>query len=164
MKVLLGLGANLGDPLRAFAAALAELAALHDLRAVSRVYRSRAVGPAQPDYWNMAALLHGRGTADELLARCQRLERAAGRRREGVERWGPRPLDLDLLLIEGEVVDRPDLTVPHPHLLERAFALVPAADLAPHWRHPVDGRALADLARGLELAAGLRRWAASPAW
>ncbi len=149
VKVLIGLGGNLGDPPRAFATALRALAAAHDLRAWSRLHRTTAVGPPQPDYWNLAAVLYCACDPTALLTLCHQLERAAGRRREDEERWGPRTLDLDLLLVDGVVSDDPALTLPHPRFHQRLFALLPAAEVAPHWRHPVLGTTVGELARQL---------------
>lgn len=136
VRASIGLGANLGDPVAALRGAVHALAALPDSRllAASRLYRTPAWGRTdQPDYVNAAVLLETRLAPEALLGRLLAIERAAGRRRDGGAagtRWGPRVLDLDLLLYGRQQVDLPGLRVPHPHLHERAFALVPLAEIA----------------------------------
>ncbi len=112
----------------------------------SSLYRAVAVGPEQPSYLNAAIMVAIETSARDLLNLCHQIEAAAGRDRSKEERWGPRTLDLDLL-ISGSVVCRgPILEMPHPRLAERAFALIPAAELAPEWVHSIDGRTLSELA------------------
>ncbi|HEY1070205.1 MAG TPA: 2-amino-4-hydroxy-6-hydroxymethyldihydropteridine diphosphokinase [Thermomonas sp.] len=128
----IGLGANLGDPAAALREAFEALARLPATRllAASRLYRTPAWGRTdQPDYVNAAALLETVLAPQALLAALLEIERRAGRVRDG-HRWGPRTLDLDLLLYDDRVIDLPGLRVPHPHLHERAFALVPLAEIA----------------------------------
>jgi len=149
-KILLALGANLGEPERAFRRALAELEEDHELVATSRLYRTRAVGPPQPEFLNMAALFNVASPLVRFLERCQQLEVEAGRTREREVRWGPRVLDLDLCLARGVIHRSPHLVLPHPRLHERAFVLAPATEIAPDWIHPLIGRALAELAREAE--------------
>ncbi len=160
IRVILGLGGNLGDPPRAFEVALEALAERHKVIALSGLYRSEPVGPPQPRYWNMAALVEIDSTLLELLELCQELEAEAGRDRSAEVAWGPRPLDLDLLLADRVVCRGPRLVVPHPHLLERSFALVPAAEVAPDWIVPGTERSLSQLAEemGGELEAVERPW------
>jgi 2-amino-4-hydroxy-6-hydroxymethyldihydropteridine diphosphokinase len=146
MEVVLGLGGNVGEPPAAFAQALAKLAEGHAVIAVSALYRSRPVGPPQVDFWNMAARISTTLAPLSLLELCGRIEAAAGRRRDGEIRWGPRPLDIDLLIAAGLVHRGPRLALPHREFHQRAFALVPAADVAPGWVHPYLGQTLAELA------------------
>ena len=137
VRACIGLGGNLGDPARALRAAFHALAALPDSRllATSRLYRTPAWGRTdQPDYVNAAALLETRLAPQVLLAQLLAIERAAGRLRDGeaaAARWGPRVLDLDLLLYADITIDQPGLRVPHPHLHERAFALLPLLEAWP---------------------------------
>lgn len=141
----IGLGANLADPERQIDAALCALDRLpaSTLEAAAPRYRSRAVGPQpQPDYINTAARLRTALEPLVLLRALQRLEAAHGRER-GV-RWGPRPLDLDILLYGDHPIALPELTVPHPRLGERNFVLAPLLDLDPHLELP-DGTAVAKL-------------------
>lgn len=146
MEVVLGLGGNVGDPPAAFARALARLAVGHELTAVSGLYRSRPVGPAQAEFWNMAARMVTAETPLGLLRLCAELEAAEGRRRREEIRWGPRCLDIDLLIAAGIVHRGPRLELPHRELHRRAFALVPAAEVASGWVHPYLGQTLAELA------------------
>ncbi|MCD7097013.1 2-amino-4-hydroxy-6-hydroxymethyldihydropteridine diphosphokinase [Stenotrophomonas sp. MMGLT7] len=137
-----GLGANLGDAIGTVRAALAALPALPQtqLAAASPLYRTPAWGrERQPDFINAVARLRTSLPAQALLQHLLEIERRFGRQREPGQRWGPRTLDLDLLLYGRQVIDAPGLQVPHPHLHERAFALVPLADLAPALEIPGHG-------------------------
>ena len=146
VRVVLGLGGNEGDCRKAFSECLAALAAEGRVTAFSRLWRTRAIGPPQPDYLNAAALVEWPAGPHALLGRCLELETAAGRDRSTETRWGPRALDIDLLLAESVVCRGPLLTLPHPRLHERRFALEPAAEVAPDWTHPLLGRTISDLA------------------
>jgi 2-amino-4-hydroxy-6-hydroxymethyldihydropteridine diphosphokinase len=146
VDVIVGLGANLGDPPAAFAAALDGLGNEAAVDRCSRLWTTRPLGPDQADFSNAAALVRWRGRPHDLLTRCLELEERAGRVRSDEERWGPRVLDLDLLIARDLVWRSPGLVVPHPRLHERAFALVPAAEVAPDWVHPTAGLTLAELA------------------
>jgi 2-amino-4-hydroxy-6-hydroxymethyldihydropteridine diphosphokinase len=133
VDVWVGLGSNLQEPARQVRAAIGELAALPESRlwAASRLYRTAPVGPpGQPDYINAAAHLETRLTPQALLTELHRIELVHGRRRDGT-RWGPRILDLDILVYGDARIDEPGLTIPHPEMARRAFVLVPLADVAP---------------------------------
>lgn len=127
-RSFLGLGSNLGDRRARLVEALA---ATPDLAAVSGLYETDPVGgpPGQPPYLNLVAELRTGAGPRDLLDLARRLERSAGRVR--AERWGPRTLDVDVLLVGDLRVDEPDLVVPHPRMAERGFVLLPLSDLAP---------------------------------
>ena len=123
----MALGSNLGDRMAYLRGAVD---GFDDVDGVSDVYETKPVGgPEQGAYLNMVVRLRTSASAQELLARCRARELEAGRVR--VVRWGPRTLDADLLWIDGERVDTPDLVVPHPRMHERDFVLVPLADVGP---------------------------------
>ncbi len=127
-RAFLGLGSNLGDRVAYLRAAVATLPGLV---ATSPVYETDPVGgpDAQGPYLNLVAELETSFHPRELLEVCRALEGAADRVRE--ERWGPRTLDVDVLWFDGEVVDEPDLQIPHPRMRERRFVLAPLHDIAP---------------------------------
>jgi 2-amino-4-hydroxy-6-hydroxymethyldihydropteridine diphosphokinase len=142
----LGLGSNLGDRLATLQAAVDRLGREPGIRvdASSRVWETAPVGgPAQPDYLNAVIRIDTDLEPADLLAACLRVEAALGRVR--TERWGPRTIDVDVLLYDERTVDEPDLQVPHPRLAERAFLLAPLLELAPDPVLP-DGRRPGDLA------------------
>lgn len=149
-EALLGLGGNLGDPAAAIRGALARLAeAGAPVRAQSHLYRTSAWGPvAQPDFINACAAVETALAPLPLLGLCQRVERELGRERS--LRWGPRTLDIDILAYEDLELDEPGLTLPHPRLFERAFVLVPLAEIAPD--RLIAGRTVRDWSAGLDPA------------
>jgi len=132
VEATLGLGGNLGDPIEAFAAALARLRdhPAIALKSTSSVWRTAPWGKLdQPEFRNMALLIETSLSADDLLALCLAIERESGRERR--ERWGPRTLDIDILTYGGQAIERPGLQIPHPRIAERAFVLAPLAEIAP---------------------------------
>jgi 2-amino-4-hydroxy-6-hydroxymethyldihydropteridine diphosphokinase len=150
VRAYVGLGSNLGDRaayLLLGLSALSRLPKTHLLR-LSPVYETDPVGPPQPPYLNMVAELETELSPKGLLAEMLRIEKALGRERR--ERWGPRTLDLDLLLYGDLVLEEAGLSVPHPRLHERAFVLVPLLDLLPEGRHPLWGQSFAELLASLD--------------
>ena len=123
----LSLGSNLGDRAAHLRTGVAIVADGEPVR-LSMVYETEPVGGvAQDDFWNLVIEVRTNASADELLQRCRRAEAAAGRVRE--VRWGPRTLDVDVLLVGNERSDDPSILVPHPRMYERAFVLVPLREL-----------------------------------
>ncbi|MDR9424825.1 MAG: 2-amino-4-hydroxy-6-hydroxymethyldihydropteridine diphosphokinase [Marinobacter sp.] len=144
-EAYIGLGSNLQDPAAQLARAVAELAGLPEttLLAQSPFYASRPVGPQdQPDFVNGAARLQTTFSAHQLLDHLQSIEQAHGRER--LRHWGPRTLDLDLLIFGNETIDDQRLTVPHAELANRNFVLRPLLDLNPDLTLP-DGRPVSGL-------------------
>jgi 2-amino-4-hydroxy-6-hydroxymethyldihydropteridine diphosphokinase len=129
MRAYLSLGTNVGDRYAHLAGALA-IVAEDDAMRISSVYRTEPVGGVdQEEFWNLVVELETEADPRALLERARRAESAAGRTRE--VRWGPRTLDVDLLLVGDLEVADPDLVVPHPRMYERAFVLAPLAELEP---------------------------------
>jgi 2-amino-4-hydroxy-6-hydroxymethyldihydropteridine diphosphokinase len=140
IRAVIGFGSNLGDRLATMRAALAELARVARVEATSRVYESAAVGPPQGDYLNAAALVTWEEEPEALLDALLAIEAKLGRVRR--EKWGPRAIDLDVLWIDGRELHTPRLTVPHPELTKRAFAVAPLLDVAPAAPYPMPPGAL----------------------
>lgn len=155
-RVFIGLGSNLGDRESNLRAAVVALEDAPDV-CVQRVSRFIETlpegGPPQSSYLNAAAELRTELTPRRLLDLLLTVEARQGRVR--TERWGPRTLDLDLLLYGDEVVNEPDLRVPHPRMADRTFVLQPLADIAPDVRHPVLEKTIRQLLQ--ELAASAPR-------
>lgn len=145
----LGLGSNLGDREAMLRAAIAALDATPDVRvtAVSSLYETPPWGPVpQGPYLNACVALDTTLSPRELLTLCLAIERDHGRER--AIRWGPRTLDIDVLLYGDEAIDEEGLIVPHPRMTERAFVLVPLAEIAPELS--IGGRAIRDILSGVE--------------
>ena len=148
----LGLGSNLGDREAFLRGAIEALGRTEGTRvtAVSRLYCSKPWGKVdQPDFMNMVASVETRLGPDELLRECKRIEREAGR--VVGERWGPRVLDIDVLLYNDVRIDSPTLTVPHPRMWQRQFVLMPLAELMPTLRD-MEGRSIAEVMGSEEIA------------
>jgi len=148
-----GLGANLGEPKKQLQEALKLLNAADEVEVnrVSTFYRNPPLGPEnQPWYVNAVARVRTRLGPEELLRLLQQIETDLGRVRG--ERWGPRVIDLDLLLYNGEVIFTPELVVPHPQMHRRVFVLVPLAEIAPLAWHPVLHKSARELLAELEAA------------
>ena len=147
----LGLGTNLGNRWANLRDALRLLAAGPGLRLArcSQVYETEPWGVTeQPRFLNCVAEVKASLKPELLLARCKEIEKRLGR--VPGPRWGPRLIDLDILLYGTQVVELPDLEIPHPRLHLRAFALVPLAEIAPSAVHPVLGRDIGELAQAVE--------------
>jgi 2-amino-4-hydroxy-6-hydroxymethyldihydropteridine diphosphokinase len=137
-----GIGSNLHGPARQVESAAALLGEIPGTRliATSSLYRSGALGGIeQPDFVNAVAAVLTTLSAADLLGELQAVENRQGRER-GTARWGPRVIDLDLLVYSGEEIDRPELSVPHPGIGERNFVLLPLVEIAPDLVIPGLGR------------------------
>jgi 2-amino-4-hydroxy-6-hydroxymethyldihydropteridine diphosphokinase len=146
----IGLGSNLGDSSSILDSTIDRLR-IHpqiDLIAVSSWYLTAPIGPPQPDYLNGCATIQTRLEPLELLNILHSIESEFGRVRQGV--WGARTLDLDLLLYDNLIIDLPNLQIPHPRMLERAFVMVPLSEIAPNWVEPRSGDSIAHLLDRLE--------------
>ena len=162
VTALLGLGGNVGDPVGSMSMALQALDQHPDCRvtAVSRLYRTPPWGKTDQDwFFNAAASVETSLGAVPLLGLALGIEQV--NRRVRAERWGPRTLDIDILDDDGQAIRSEQLTIPHPRMKERAFVLMPLADIAPEYR--IDGRGVLDWLgeadrSGIEVADESRRW------
>ncbi|MBT4485646.1 MAG: 2-amino-4-hydroxy-6-hydroxymethyldihydropteridine diphosphokinase [Candidatus Latescibacteria bacterium] len=146
MKAYLGLGSNIGNRFENLNEAVRLLNEAAEIRVmnVSKIYETVPVGgPEQPDYLNAAVEIETTLEPATLYQQCSTIERALGRVR--MERYGPRIIDIDIVLYEQLVVKTDDLNIPHPQMHERAFVLCPLADLAPDCVHPVLGLTVSEL-------------------
>jgi 2-amino-4-hydroxy-6-hydroxymethyldihydropteridine diphosphokinase len=149
-RCAIGLGSNLGDSLETLTGAIDRLKTHPqiDIDAVSSWYITAPVGPPQPDYTNGCVTIQTSLTPLDLLDALHAIESEFGRVRQEI--WGARTLDLDLLLYDNLIIDLPTLQVPHPHMCERAFVLVPLAEIASNWIEPRSGNSIATLYNKLE--------------
>jgi 2-amino-4-hydroxy-6-hydroxymethyldihydropteridine diphosphokinase len=164
-RTWIGVGSNQGDRVGYIAAALAEMDALERNRVVrvSSLYETVPVGITdQPSFLNAVAEIETQDKPRGLLRKLLAIEQRLGRFR-GV-RWGPRTIDLDLLLFGDVSEASDDLTIPHPGLMERAFVLVPLAEIAPNATIPGEENTPAELLQDLVRAAGDVVWAGDPPW
>jgi 2-amino-4-hydroxy-6-hydroxymethyldihydropteridine diphosphokinase len=158
--IAIGFGGNVGDVRASFVHAREALAQLGDVRSAA-LYRSAPIGPEQPAFLNTAIRLRDRDMQpDELLATLRELERLLGRDRTREVRWGPRTLDLDVLLWDARSIRTPELEVPHPRLAERRFVLLPLIDLLGDDFVVGDStlRVLADRVRDQDVELVAERW------
>jgi len=156
-QVYIGLGSNLDKPIEQVTTAIDALAKLKAFKLIktSSLYRSLPMGPQdQPDYINAVVLISTGLEPQVLLSELQQLEKKHGRVRKG-EQWGPRTLDLDILLYDDLILNKPDLVIPHPGLHQRAFVLYPLSDITPELDIPGRGK-LSELLQNIP-ATGLER-------
>ncbi len=151
VMAFIGLGANIGEPRRQLAEALARLSATEEVEVVkaSSFYLNPPLGPPdQPWYVNAVIQVRTRLTPEELLRVLHKVEQDLGRVRQ--ERWGPRVIDLDLLLYNGVIFSGPDLCLPHPEMHNRSFVLVPLVEIAPQAWHPALEKTASELLEKLD--------------
>jgi 2-amino-4-hydroxy-6-hydroxymethyldihydropteridine diphosphokinase len=160
VKAYVGLGSNLGERESLLKAAIEQLAQLPETRLgrVSSLYDTAPVGELdQPNFLNAVAQLETALTARQLLWNLLLIERRLGRVRHAAQRYGPRTIDLDLVLFGDQVIDTIDLKVPHPEYHRRAFVLVPLAEIEPKLVHPVLGLTATELLERVEARPAVRR-------
>lgn len=153
----LGLGSNVGDRLDNLRRALLLLHKSAPIEVVSSIYETAPWGfLEQPPFLNAVCRVRTTLGPQRLLREMQRIERTLGRQR--LQLWGPRTVDLDLLSYDDRLIESEDLTVPHPLLHERAFVLVPLAEIAPDWTHPRSGKRASELLARVNGREGVVLW------
>ncbi|NBD16545.1 MAG: 2-amino-4-hydroxy-6-hydroxymethyldihydropteridine diphosphokinase [Cyanobacteria bacterium] len=157
VQCAIALGSNLGESQQILEQAIQQLDTHSEVSvsAVSSWYETLPVGPEQPNYLNGCALLTTSLSPGDLLATLLKIENEFGRVRQ--ERWGARTLDLDILLYDDQVLATEHLQIPHPRMRERAFVLVPLAEIAPNWIDPVTGSAIAQLKQSIDCSGILQK-------
>lgn len=154
-RAYVGLGTNLGERAANLQAAMERLRALGEVRRVSSLYETDPVGYRdQPSFLNMVAALRTALSPQHLLIACKVIERELGR--VSTFRYGPRLIDLDILLYDELILDTPELTIPHPRLRERAFVLIPLAEIAPDIVEPRGRLSIGVLASEIDRSGVLR--------
>lgn len=152
MQCAIALGSNLGDSKTILNSAIETLDRTVGItvQKYSSWYLTKPIGPPQPDILNGCALLQTTQTPQQLLQTLLSVEAQFGRVRR--ERWGARTLDLDLLLFDDVILNLPELQIPHPRMVERAFVLVPLVEIAPDWVEPISGRTIVQLIQAVDCA------------
>ncbi len=157
VEVYLGLGSNMGDRQGNLSRALDLLSRKLQIGEVSSVYDTEPIGNvSQPRFLNMVCQVYTRIAPEALLALAKGIETKLGR--ASGKPNAPRPIDIDILLYGDHVIETPELVIPHPRLAERAFVLVPLAEIAPALKHPVSGETIKELLQGVTEKQGVFKW------
>ncbi len=153
----IALGSNLGDSRQTLEQAINQLENVSEIaiESVSSWYETLPIGPIQPNYINGCVALTTSLTPEDLLNILLKIETQFGRVRE--ERWGARTLDLDLILYDNLILETPNLQIPHPRMKERAFVLVPLAEIVPHWVDPITNSAIVQLKNKIDCSSILQK-------
>lgn len=157
-KIYLGIGTNLGDRLGHIRRAIHQLEKIgeFEITTLSSIYETEPIGYLnQPNFLNLVCEGRTTLTPTQLLSKTQSIEQ--GLKRVRTFRWGPRTIDIDILLFGNRVIEQPDLIVPHPRMLERAFVMVPLAEIAHHVRVPDTKRTVGEWAELIADQQGIRR-------
>ncbi len=157
VEAYLGLGSNMGDRQGNLSRALDLLSRKLQMGEVSSVYDTEPIGDvSQPHFLNMACQVYTRIAPEALLILAKGIETKLGR--ASGKPNAPRPIDIDILLYGDRVIETPELVIPHPRLAERAFVLVPLAEIAPALKHPVSGETIKELLQGVTEKQGVFKW------
>jgi 2-amino-4-hydroxy-6-hydroxymethyldihydropteridine diphosphokinase len=157
VKCAIALGSNLGDSKQVLNQALDLLSQISGIELISHSswYETVPVGPPQPNYVNGCAILETELLPEDVLQILLKIEQQFGRIRQ--QRWGPRILDLDILLYGDLILEMPNLTIPHPRMNERAFVLVPLAEIAADWIEPVSRQTILQLSQAIDCSGIINR-------
>jgi 2-amino-4-hydroxy-6-hydroxymethyldihydropteridine diphosphokinase len=157
VKCAIALGSNLGDSKQILNQALNLLSQTSGIELISHSswYETVPVGPPQPNYVNGCAILETELLPEDVLQILLKIEQQFGRIRQ--ERWGPRIVDLDILLYGDLILEMPNLTIPHPRMNERAFVLVPLAEIAAHWIEPISRQTILQLSQAIDCSGIINR-------
>ena len=150
-QVIVALGSNLGDSKQTLESAVKKLSTQRGINQIqcSSWYRTPPLGPPQPNYYNGCIWLSCQGYTPCRLLQClQSIETTCGRERN--LRWGARTLDLDIIFFDDQIINQQNLTIPHPRMQERAFVLVPLAEIAPNWIDPRSGKSVSALCKRVD--------------
>ncbi len=157
VTVYLGLGSNMGNRQDNLDRALDFLSQRLRVAKISSIYDTEPIGNInQPRFLNLVCQVYTRLAPMELLALAKGIERKLGR--TPGKSNAPRPIDIDILFYDDQVIETPELVIPHPRLTERAFVLVPLAEIAPDLVHPVSGKTIRELLQGIKEAQGVFKW------
>ena len=157
VKAYLGLGSNMGNRQKNLDKALDFLSQRLRVEQVSSIYDTEPVGSInQPRFLNLVCQVHTRLAPTELLTLAKGIELKLGRAPGKVD--APRPIDIDILFYDDQVIETPELVIPHPRLAGRAFVLIPLAEIAPDLVHPVSGKTVRELLHGITETQGVLKW------